>query len=70
MLRKEIQRSKETQASLVKKYNVTSLIIRKWPKRAIFVDKSHRPGHLKTIMCPLSVILQTEHQYRKSFLDV
>ena len=50
MLREEIHHSKENQASLAKKYNVTRLTIRKWQKREIFADKSHRPDHLKTTL--------------------
>ncbi|MCK5894936.1 MAG: IS481 family transposase, partial [Endozoicomonadaceae bacterium] len=50
MLREEIHHSKENQASLAEKYNVTCLTIRKWQKREIFADKSHRPDHLKTTL--------------------
>ena len=50
MLREEIHCSKETQASLAKKYNVTRLTISKWQHREIFEDKSHRPDHLNTTL--------------------
>ncbi len=50
MLREEIHCSKETQASLAKKYNVTRLTIRKWQKRETFDDKSHRPDRLNTTL--------------------
>lgn len=50
MLREEIHHSKETQASLAKTYNVTQLTIKKWQKREIFANKSHRPDHLNTTL--------------------
>jgi len=49
-LRREIHNAEGTQAEIAKRYNVTILTVRKWQKREVFEDKSHRPDNLRTTL--------------------
>lgn len=65
-IRREIQRSSDTEAALAARYHVTIGTIRRWRAREAVADRAHTPHRLQTTLTPAPEAIVVELRRSRS----